>query len=301
MAAPGRSWRRALFAGGLVALELVACRAHPRSAVERLQVTESAPNRRLEGAGVSRRSLEEIARRTFDRTPGFVPSGAALSGVRLFRARVDVQEAEALVGSSDGAVVHLIVAVELSPVDGQPALREQGRAAEPIGAGPGGLKSALEQAAASALERAVGALSLELVAESKGERELIKDLSSPDASVRDHAVRVLGDRGDRAAVPALLARLRDPDPEVAERAVGALAQLRDLRSVPDLIELAHHRDGEYVANLAHIVGDIGGPDARAWLATMAAGHPEEVVRSAAAEALAEMSARTARAGVDGPR
>jgi hypothetical protein len=58
-----------------------------------------------------------------------------------------------------------------------------------------------------------------------------------------------------------------------------------------------------VANLARILGDIGGPDARAWLLTMTSGHPDEVVRGAAREALAEMSARAPRAQVnaDGAR
>jgi len=108
---------------------------------------------------------------------------------------------------------------------------------------------------------------------------------------------VLADRGARDAVPPLMARLRDSDPEVAERAVGALAQLRDARAVPALIELAHHRDGPYVANLAHVVGDIGGADAKAWLLTMASGHPDEVVRVAAREALTEMSIKAPHARV----
>jgi hypothetical protein len=47
------------------------------------------------------------------------------------------------------------------------------------------------------------------------------------------------------------------------------------------------------------VGDIGGADAQAWLLTIASGHPDEVVRGAAKEALAEMSARERQQPVAG--
>jgi HEAT repeats len=266
--------------------------------VERVVVAESAAAQRLESAGIAVDALGRTASRLFDAAPGFVSARDARSSARRFQARVDVQGAEALTGGpSGGAVAHVVIAIELTPVDGDPALRETGRAAEPVGTEPGALRGALERAATAALERAVGGFSVQLAAEHKRTPELVKDLSSPEARVRDHAVRVLADRGEREAVPALMARLRDPDPEVAERAVGALAQLRDARAVPALIDLAHHRDGPYVANLAHVVGDIGGADAKAWLLTMASGHPDEVVRGAAREALTEMSIRAPHARV----
>jgi HEAT repeat protein len=128
-------------------------------------------------------------------------------------------------------------------------------------------------------------------AERKRTSDLLKDLDSPEARVRDQAVRALAERGDHGAVPGLISRLKDSDPEVRERAVGALAQLRDARAVPALIELSRHRDGPYVANLVRIVGDIGGPDARAWLLTLSSGHPDDVVRGTATEALSELAAR----------
>jgi HEAT repeat protein len=119
--------------------------------------------------------------------------------------------------------------------------------------------------------------------------------------VRDQAVRALAERGDKEAVPALVQRLKDSDPEVVERTVGALAQLRDARAVPGLIELTRHRDAPYVANVARIVGDLGGPEARAWLLTLSSGHPDDVVRGAANEALAELSAREPAARAAAPK
>ncbi len=258
-------------------------------------VSESTEAQRLQSAGVSVEALGAAASRLLGTAPGFVPLGAARAGAHRFLGKVDVLATEALGGGPGGTAAQVVIAVELSPLDGDPAMREIGRAVEPVGVEPGALRAALQRAATLALERAVRGFSIQLAAERKRTAELVKDLSSPEAPLRDHAVRVLADRRDREAVPALVARLRDPDPEVAERTVGALAQLRDPRAVPALIDLAHHREGPYVANLAHVVGDIGGPDARAWLLTMASGHPDEAVRGAAREALAEMPIRSPQA------
>ncbi len=259
-------------------------------------MVESPAAQRLAGAGVSVDALGSAASRFIDAAPGFVPARAARAGTHRFRGRVDVLATEAVPRvSGGGAVAQVVIAVELAPTDGDPTLREMGRAMEPVGAEPGSLRAALQRAATLALERAVRGVSMQFAAEQKRTAELVKDLSSPESAVRDHAVRVLADRGEKSAVPALVGRLRDPDPEVAERTIGALAQLRDPRAVPALIDLAHRREGPYVANLAHVVGDIGGPDAKAWLLTMASGHPDEVVRGAAREALAEMNVRSPHA------
>jgi HEAT repeats len=282
-----------------LAFTLAACRGPPRISVERVVVAESAARQALQRAGVAVDDFGRRASRLFDGAAGFVPAREARAGARRFLGRVKVEGAEVLAaGPGGGALAHVVISVELSSIDGGPALRETGQAAEAVGTEPAGLRGALGRAAAAALERAVGDFSLQIAAEQKRTRGLVKDLSSPEARVRDHAVRVLADRGDRAAVPALVERLHDPDPEVAERTVGALAQLRDPRAVPALIELAHHRDAAYVANLAHVVGDIGGSDAQAWLLTMASGHPDEAVRGAAREALVEMSVRAPHARVE---
>jgi hypothetical protein len=264
--------------------------------VERLVVAESLGAQRLERAGIPPERLVERATRLLEAAPGFVPAGRAGGASRRFVGQLIVQRADVLaIGPGGDAVVNVALTVELSSRDGEPSMRETGRAAEPVGQGADALRPALERAAAAALERAVGAFALQLAAERKSTAELVKDLAAKDSAVRDHAVRVLADRNAREAVPELIERLRDTDPEVVERAVGALAQLRDPRAAAPLIELARHRDGPYVAQLAHLLGDLGGPDARAWLGTMAAGHPDEVVRGAAREALSSLEAREGQA------
>jgi HEAT repeat protein len=262
--------------------------------VERLVIAESDAAQRLERAGVAPEVLRDEALRALSAARGFVPPERARGRARRLLGQVLVQRADvfaARAGPGGAGVAHVALTIELASADGEAALRESAGAAEPLGDGPGAVPAALDRAARAAIGRAVGAFALEVEAQKKSTGQLTKDLASPDARVRDHAVRALADRGDRAAVPALIERLGDADPDVAERAVGALAQLHDARAVVPLIERTRHRDGPYVANLVRIVGDLGGPDARAWLVTLSSGHPDDVVRGAATEALSELAAR----------
>ncbi len=281
-----------VLAVGLAAFALPACRKPPRLAIERMLVASSSACDRLEAAGLGGSAIAASATALLERAPGFVPAQEASRSARRVGGQILVERAEALTAGPGGAAVaQVALLIELAPLDGGAALREEGKAAEPVGAGPGALRAALQRATQSALERAVAAFSLQLAAERKRSAELIRDLASPEPAVRDHAVRVLADRGEHGAVPALIARLRDADPEVSERALGALAQLRDARATLALIDLTHHRDPAFVAQIARILGDVGGTDARAWLLTMSSGNPDIAVRNAAREALADLEAR----------
>jgi HEAT repeat protein len=278
----------------------LACRGQARHTVDRVVVGQTPALQSLESLGISGESLAESASRLLVAAPGFVPAAQAGAGARRFLAQVSVERAEVRAGATVTATsAHVMLAVSLEPLNGGSALRETGHGSAPIAGGPQGLRAALEQATTSALQVVVASFSAQLAAEQKRKSELVKDLGSSQAGVREHAMRVLADRGERDAVPALIARLRDRDPEIRERAVGALAQLRDQRAVGPLIELVHRRDAQYVAQMALIIGDIGGPEARAWLLTMSSGHPDQAVRRAAHEALTEMDARELHAAADG--
>ena len=204
-------------------------------------------------------------------------------------------------GPGGAAVARVVLTLELSPVgDGLPA-RESGLGIEQLGGGRE-LKDAVAGALRRALDDAARGLALHLAAAAKADGALVSDLSAADPAVRDHAVRVLAERKNPAALPGLVARLADPDPDVADRAVGALAELGDPRAVAPLVELAHRRGGRAVEQYARLVGDIGGDEARAWLETLAAGHPDADVRDAAEESLAAMARReAARAGAAATR
>jgi hypothetical protein len=277
-----------------------ACKAAPpRQSVERIAVAETDGAMLLESLGVSRAEVQRAAVEAVRASATFgppVPEGVA---ARRWLGRVVVHRADSS-GSGHG-LVQVILTVELSPQDGGGTLRETSRAVEPIGPEARGLRTALARATAEALSRALAGFAMLLEAERKPDAGLIADLSAPDARVRDSAIRVLADRRNAAAVPALVERLADPDPEVAERAIGALGQIGDPAAVTPLVRLAQRRQGPSVARLARIIGDIGGPDARAYLVTLASGHPEPMVRSAAQQALDEMTAREEESRKAAPR
>jgi len=175
-----------------------------------------------------------------------------------------------------------------SDADGQ-ELKAAGSAARVFDAAPGPRAEAVRHAAyRAALDAALGAAASDLIlqadAEHKSEPELIADLASPDAGVRDSAVRQLADRKSPAAVPALIERLKDPDRQVVLRAMGALQAIRDQRAVKPLIDLTERQDPAFVAQVIYILGDLGGPEAEAFLFTQQNGSPEAQVRVAATEA-----------------
>ena len=89
---------------------------------------------------------------------------------------------------------------------------------EPLGRGDP--RQAWRSALQDAARNAATALALSYAEESKPIQEVVADLSSRDPAVRDHAVRVVGDRRSSAAVPALIERLKDPDPKIVHRWVA---------------------------------------------------------------------------------
>lgn len=248
----------------------------------------------MEELGLQGDDLRRAALEALRATGGFaVPEGEPPSSGPRCRATVALLDARLATrrapdGPPESAVTRMEVALEMQvePVGGE-GFGEAARWGEPIREGEAPA-AALRRAVSGAAGKAAGALALGVAETRKPDAEVIRDLDSGDPRLRDYAVRVLADRRNPAAVPRLVARLRDPDPEVVERAVGALGQIRDSRAVVPLIELTYRREPPFVAQLARIIGDIGGPEAEAFLATLASGHADASVRRAAREALADL-------------
>jgi HEAT repeat protein len=177
-----------------------------------------------------------------------------------------------------------------------PPLREAATATVPLpggGLAREGWLGALKQAT----QRAAEALALAVAAAEKPEGALLADVSAKDPRVREHAIRSLGERRARAAVPVLVERLKEEEPRLAHRIVGALAQIGDERAVPALIDVSRGGDAAVAARIARHIGDIGGPEAEGYLLTLASGHADPRVRRAAREALDDMSARAHEASL----
>jgi HEAT repeat protein len=189
------------------------------------------------------------------------------------------------VGPDGQPVARVVVTLELSPAGDAPPVREVALGVEPLGGAAAGVDRALRVGLQNAVDEGARQIALHLRAAAKTDAALVRDLSEADPGTRDHAVRVLAERRNPAAVPGLVERLADPDPDVADRAVGALAEIGDPRAVEPLVDLAHRRGGRALEQIARIVGDLGGPKAKAWLETLAAGHPDAEIRAAAEESL----------------
>lgn len=123
--------------------------------------------------------------------------------------------------------------------------------------------------------------------------ELEAMLGSEDAEDRLYVLRALRDRPAPALIDRIIEKLSDSDPEVILEAVGVLVAQRDQRAVLPLIRTAQGRDQAFLLQNITALGEIGGPVARGYLFTLAAGHSSPVVRQRAAEALQQVSIRSA--------
>jgi hypothetical protein len=292
---------RRLALSALAIVALGACRGSSRHpVVSSLVVIAGASQARLQETGVQ---LAEIRGEAVEalREAGFtVREAQDAQSAEGYRATVSVVDARQvrrapLDGPAEAEELRAEVVVEIrlgGSRDAETALRESTGWSEPVRIDESAAAPLL-RAIRNASRRAAADLLLGITESAKTDRELVADLDSADSRLRDRAIQVLADRKNPMAVPALIGRLRDPDPVLVERAVGALAQIRDPRAVEPLIDLSHRREGPSVAQLAWIIGDIGGPDAEAYLLTLASGHPEALVRRAAEQALAQSRARRA--------
>lgn len=206
--------------------------------------------------------------------------------------RVVVDQVTAVASGAGGvAGARVGVTLELSGAAGTSPVRETGTGEGTLRPGEMGMGGAFVRAMREGAREAASGIAQRLADGGRGEPELVRDLQSGSPRVRDLALKALADRRSPAAVPGLIERLSDDDPRVADRAIGALAEIGDRRAVMPLIELGHRRGGRDLAQIARIVGDLGGPEARTWLDTLAIGHELPEVRAAAAEALAELVSR----------
>lgn len=268
-------------------LAALACRRGPTLEVGPARVSQGPLLAPLRETGLDEAAIAAAA-------DGALASAGFRSGKgeRALRARIDVIGVR-IAPASGGAGPRAEVAVELELTSAEPGGRRRARE-EGVGAAPLlGEKpaDAFGRALQRAAGEAAGEVALALAAADKPVEKLIADLSSGEPRRRAQAARALAERGDPQAVPALLERLEDPDPDVVQRAVGALALLKDPRAVGPLIELSRKGDERQGVTLLRIIGDLGGPEARGYLLTVEAGHPDLDVQQAAREALAEMDAR----------
>ena len=93
---------------------------------------------------------------------------------------------------------------------------------------------------------------------------LLWALRDGDLWVRYYAARALGERGERSAVPALVASaITDAAPHVRIAAFDALGLIGDARAVPALLECAGDADEDVAAAALRALGTLGAAEALA--------------------------------------
>jgi len=144
-----------------------------------------------------------------------------------------------------------------------------------------GFQRVLELAVGQAVER----IDLQLETQALPPDRLLALLASQESDDRLYVLRVLRARPVPELVPQVIELLRDPDADLVLEAVGVLVAQRDPRAVPALIRLAGSKDVVFLLQIITAVAEIGGPLARGYLFTLAAGHPESQIRARALEGL----------------
>lgn len=270
-------------------LLLAACARGPEPIhVAAVAVAEGALAGPLSEAGLDERALQAAARSALH-AAGFQLG----DGARPHRAVLSVPSIRFVPAGAE-----VTVEIALAPMGaGEPTPRREAAVVALPFAGTLRPRDAWLGALGTAAQRAAEGLAVALAADDKPAQALLADLTSGDARVREHAIRVLGERRDRAAVPILVRRMKEEDPRVAQRMVAALAQIGDERAVPALIDASSGVDPALTARVVRYIGDIGGAEAEGFLLTLESGHPDARVRRAARESLEDMSARASEAPV----
>jgi hypothetical protein len=146
-------------------------------------------------------------------------------------------------------------------------------------------REALREALRRALVQVTQAAALQLAAVDRPDAALLQDLRSQDERIREFALRVLADRRNPAAAPLLIRQLEEDDQHLVRQAIGALAEMKSRDAVPALIDLVKDREIGFVQEVVFAIGEIGGPEAEAYLFTVAQGHDQPDVQAAAQQAL----------------
>ena len=133
--------------------------------------------------------------------------------------------------------------------------------------------------------RAVELVGLQIEARGMSPGELRGILNSDDEEKRLYALRSLRERHEPSLLPKVIEMLDDQAADVALEAVGVLVGERAKSAAVPLIRISRGRDRIFLLQVITALGEIGGPVARGFLFTVAAGHDSPEIRRRAAESL----------------
>lgn len=289
---------RALVALGL--LVGVACDREAPVRVKKILVDVEPSAERA----IDREAVRTAARTLIDGDRGFVVDETSESGhvarVRVFVATSGdpptkddpVAEPHGQPAASSRRPALVSLALEIAPSSGGRAgalaLRASG-----VAHGEGG--AAIEPLLASALKDALTGIVDARVSAAEDSAVLISRILDETRAVRvrEQAIRALGQRREKSAVPALLATLARREEVLSPAALHALGQIGDPSSVDGIIDYASGQPSPIRKAAIDAVRSIDTPRGRAWLFTLSTGHPDPDVQLSATTALGVLDARVA--------
>jgi hypothetical protein len=263
-------------------------RPAPRPAVVEVRVVDRTPDEPGAPPRLDVRALGVRAAAAIRASSGLpVVDGGVGAGYRL---RVEVRLDGAEDAASDRGVMRAFVQARATPLEPNGLTFEQAAVAERVYTlkERGALAEAWRAHAARAVEDVVRGLGERVHLAAGDARALVQALDGPDEDLQKEAVRLAGERRERAAVPSLVAMLKNEDSTARDRAIGALGAIGDARAVRPLTEVARFRDVGDLPKVLDALASIGGPESRAYLEFVASGHEDAEIRELAKQALSHL-------------
>jgi hypothetical protein len=142
-----------------------------------------------------------------------------------------------------------------------------------------------ERLLSQAVKRAVQLMELQVSSTALTPQQVLIDLQSDQQDVRLNVLRSLRKRRLPEVVPNLIALLKDSDQEIVRETIGVLVAQGDQKAVVPLIRANQSKDLREQLQTITAVAELGGPVARGYLFTLAAGHGVPEIRKRAQEGL----------------
>jgi len=245
----------------------------------------------------------ELAKRvgaTLGSSEWFVAQGETPPGVQLRSAVVEVVVGYSVVseGSTGDPAIIAVVEAAVRFTDGrggmQPAMNVL--AERPFDARH---EAALDALVVEHVTHAITDAAEGLIAKERARvglpAEAIAALDSKDEDVRVWALAVIGNRRFTDAFDAVVSRLQSDHETERDAALGALISLRDPRAVSAITRVAEFQDYELMKRVLDAVSILGGDEAVDYLEFVASGHPDDDIKTLAADALRRLQRRRQRA------
>lgn len=130
----------------------------------------------------------------------------------------------------------------------------------------------------------------------RDDAELVARLEPVDAGTArgDAALQVLARRRSPLVLPHLKQRLGTSNGSALRRTIGWLIDAKDPSAAGALIEASRGKEPVLQREIVFALGELGGPEAEAYLFTLAAGHEDPLLRASAERALEDLRARDGR-------